>query len=784
MADQPTPTKPLSRYRDYVPAIVVLLLSLTALLFSWHELDRRYQQRMVDHFVFETHHITGTISERMALHGQILRSAAALFAASRDVSREEWRTFIEMLELEQNYPGIQGVGFAEWIPAAQLQEHINHVREQGFPDYQIVPTEPRPFYSSVIYLEPFSGRNLRAFGYDMFSDPVRHAAMERARDNGELAFSGKVTLVQETQADMQAGMLAYFPIYRNGTIPQTVEQRRASFNGWVYSPYRMKDLLHGILGKDLSLLRIEIFDADNLTADGLLFDNQSGTPLVNFKPENDALTRTQRLDLGGHFWTLRYTALPTFSAAAKFEPPWVEALALVLISVLLFSITWAYINARRNAAIALHLSESLRQSETRFRRLFENSPVAYLAIDQKGNILDVNPQLCDLLDYADDELLGKTLFEFIASEVRREFEFKLQMLNRYGLLEYELPLLKKSSDRITVILDGRMQKHKSTLNVVHCILTNITERKRAEDKLKLAARVFTDAHEGITITDAAGTIIDANPTFCAITGYKREEVIGKNHRILQSGKHDAEFYQQLWQTLQTESCWQGEIWNRKKGGELYVELLTISALRDSRGAIVNYVGLFSDITESKRQQQELEQMAHHDPLTQLPNRILFHDRFQQALARCKRDNRMLGLAYMDLDGFKEVNDKLGHEAGDYLLVEVANRIKANLRAEDTVARLGGDEFALLMGDIESRQQCEQALQRLHQAIAQPYSIGGQNVSVGVSSGVTLYPDDPSDADFLLRHADQAMYRAKQNGRNRFEFYQPSQPPAVTTAKSL
>ena len=779
MADQPVEAKSLSRYRGYLPALIVLSVALAALLLAWHELDQRYQQRLIDHFQFETQRISSRISERMALHGQILRSTAALFASSREVSREEWRTFIEMLELEQNYPGIQGVGFAEWIPAYQLPQHLSEMRKQGFPDYQINPTEPRPLYSSIVYLEPFSGRNLRAFGFDMFSEPVRREAMELARDHGDLAFSGKVTLVQETQADKQAGMLAYFPIYRHGTIPQTVEQRRASIKGWVYSPYRMKDLLYGILGRELSLLHIEIFDADNVTAEGLLFDNQADATLANFKPDNGALTRTQRLDLGGRFWTLRYSALPTFSAAAKFEPPWVETIALVLISILLFSITWAYINARRNAEIALNLSESLRQSETRFRSLFENSPVAYLAVDQKGIILDVNPQLCDLLDYADDALIGKRLFDFVAQHARREFEFKLQMLNRYGLLECELPLLKKSKDCITVILDGRIQKHKSAPNVVHCILTNITERKRAEDKLQLAARVFSDAHEGITITDASGSIIDANPTFCAITGYNREEIIGQNHRILQSGKHDAEFYQQLWQALQTESCWQGEIWNRKKNGELYVELLTISALRDSRGTIVNYVGLFSDITDSKQHQQELEQMAHHDPLTQLPNRILFHDRFQQALARCKRDNSMLGLAYMDLDGFKEVNDNLGHEAGDCLLVEVSNRIKSTLRGEDTVARLGGDEFALLMGDIESRAQCEQALQRIHQAIAQPYFIAGQTINIGVSSGITLYPDDPSDADFLLRHADQAMYRAKQNGGNRFEFYHASTHPSVT-----
>ncbi|WP_446808674.1 CHASE domain-containing protein [Methylomonas sp. 2BW1-5-20] len=771
MTASPVQPKLWTRYRHYYPALVILLVSLAALFLAWQDLNWRHQQRLQEYFAFETQRITGNISERMDLHGQTLRSAAGLFAASNEVTREDWRAFVEMLELDRSHPGAQGVGYAVWIPSARLEQHIAAVRRQGFPDYIVNPLDSREGYSSIIYLEPFSGRNLRAFGYDMFSDPLRRGAMERARDNGNLAYTGKVFLIQETEADLQAGMLAYFPVYRNGSIPQTVEQRRAALLGWVYMPYRMNDLLHTILGRDLLALRLEIFDQDDLSAEGLLYDSQSKLTSVAFMPRDDAMTLNLRLNLGGHFWTLRYSALPEFSKTAKFEPPWVEVLALVFISFLLFFITWAYINVRRNAEIARQLTESLRQSESRFRSLFENSPVAYLALDRQGCLLDVNPQLCDLLDYGSEELIGRKLFEFISPDTGQDFQLKLQMLNHYGLLECELSLLGKSGHTLTVILDGRLQGNKVRPAVIHCILTNITERKRAEDKLQLAARVFSEAHEGITITDAAGNIIDANPTFCAITGYTREEVIGRNHSILQSGKHDAAFYKDLWQTLQTEGCWQGEIWNRKKSGELYVELLTISAMRNRTGEILNYVGLFSDITQAKLQQQELERMAHHDPLTQLPNRILFNDRFRQALARCKRDNTLLGVVYMDLDGFKQVNDQLGHEAGDMLLIEVATRIKAGLREDDTVCRLGGDEFALLVGGIESRAQCEQAVQRIHQAISQPYRIAGQEMVVGVSSGITLCPSDTGTPAGLLSHADQAMYLAKQHGRGCYEFFE-------------
>ncbi|GAB4262909.1 MAG: hypothetical protein Kow0065_13660 [Methylomicrobium sp.] len=739
-------------------------------------IDQRYHNRLIDHFDFETQRITSIIGERMALHGLTLRAAAGLFSGSDEVTRNDWREFIGMLELDQNYPGVQGVGFSLWIPAEQLDTHIAHIRQQSFPDYVVKPTEKRPFYTSIVYLEPFYGRNLRAFGYDMFSEPIRRQAMERARDNGELAYSGKVTLLQETRTDIQAGMLAYFPVYRNGTIPQTVEQRRAALIGWVYSAYRMNDLLSAILGKKLYALRLEIFDADRLNRDGLLYDSHSAPIPPDIKPDRQALTQTQRLDLGGHYWTLRYTALPEFNKTTQFEAPWIEFSTLGFIGLLLFFITWSYISARRNEAIAKNLSESLQQSENRFRNLFEYFPVAYIALDQQGRLLDVNQQFCELLEYGGQELLGKKLFELIECNDEQDFELKLQMLNYYGFLECELSLIRKSGNSVTVILDGRLQNNGQKKNVIHCILTNITERKRAEDRLQLAARVFSEAQEGISITDANGTILDVNPTFCAMTGYRREELIGQNHRILHSGKHDDAFYHHLWKTLQSQGHWQGEIWNVKKNGERYAERLTISAMRNTKGEIVNYLGLCSDITQSILQQQTLEKMAHYDPLTQLPNRILFTDRFNQALAHCKRDNSLLAVVYMDLDGFKQVNDQLGHEAGDQLLIQVAARLKDDLREEDTVSRLGGDEFALLLNGIETQQQCAHTLQRIHQSIARPYSINGQTVSIGASSGVTLYPKDHSDPDFLLRHADHAMYRAKQKGRNRFEFFDANDKP--------
>ncbi len=296
------------------------------------------------------------------------------------------------------------------------------------------------------------------------------------------------------------------------------------------------------------------------------------------------------------------------------------------------------------------------------------------------------------------------------------------------------------------------------------------ERHRANQRLQLSSRIFTEAGEGITVTDAKGTILDVNPAFCAITGYSRSEVLGKNPSILKSGKQSGAFYASMWQQIREQGSWQGEIWNRRKNGELYAEILTISSIMNEEHEISHYVGLFSDITLIKQQQKTLEFMAHYDVLTALPNRNLFADRLNQAISRSKRKQTLLAVCFLDLDNFKAVNDQYGHATGDRLLIEVTSRIRANIREEDTACRQGGDEFVLLLQELKTMDQCEQMLERICNAVAQPYPIDGCQHRISVSTGVTLYPMDDADPDMLVRHADQAMYQAKQAGKNRYHLF--------------
>jgi len=290
------------------------------------------------------------------------------------------------------------------------------------------------------------------------------------------------------------------------------------------------------------------------------------------------------------------------------------------------------------------------------------------------------------------------------------------------------------------------------------------------DRMSLSASVFSHAHDGIFITDADKNIIEINPAFTTITGYQRDAVLGRSPQDLGFASQDSNFFQQLWQDPENHEEWRGETWNRRKNGEVYAAWLDIFVVRDESQNVTHYVGLFSDITQAKEQQQNLEHMAYHDPLTQLPNRALLSDRLQQALARAERSDELLAICYFDLDGFKPVNDTLGHEAGDRLLVQLAARLRTCLRESDTIARLGGDEFAMLLCGLQSTGECQQTLDRLLNAIKSPYLISGETINISASIGYTIFPFDQSEPDTLLRHADHAMYQAKVNGGSRYYLF--------------
>ena len=307
-----------------------------------------------------------------------------------------------------------------------------------------------------------------------------------------------------------------------------------------------------------------------------------------------------------------------------------------------------------------------------------------------------------------------------------------------------------------------------------CMDVDITARKAAEESLRLNAIVFEQAQEGIVITDADGFILDVNRAYSELTGYPREEVVGRHADHTKTDWQDEALYDDMWRVLRRDGRWRGEVWARRTDGTPFAGEMTASAVRDAAGRVSHFIGVFTDITQAKENERRLERMAHYDALTRLPNRVLLADRLQQSIARAERTGDMVAVVYLDLDDFKPVNDALGPAAGDRLLLVVAERLKDCVRGGDTVARLGGDEFALLLCDLEDQAHCERILTRTLSVLSQPVHLEGREAAVTASLGVTLHPLDQASPEHLLRHADQSMCQAKQSGRNRYHFYDPEQ----------
>ena len=427
--------------------------------------------------------------------------------------------------------------------------------------------------------------------------------------------------------------------------------------------------------------------------------------------------------------------------------------------------------------MAIGLNEEKAASDGAFLNTLINTiPDLVWLKNREGVYLACNSRLESYFGRREKEIVGKSVYDFLDRETADLYSGRDRMVMDSGRAFVEEEWLTFADNGCGALFETirtPMRDSRGELIGVLGVARDITERKRAEESLRLTASVFDNSQEGIVITDAENRIIDVNPAFSRITGYAREEAIGRNPSLLKSGRHSPDFYAELWHAIENDGAWRGEIWNRRKSGEVYAELLSISVIRDENGGKQRHVAIFSDISRSKAYEEELSRIAHYDALTGIPNRVLLADRMKQAMAQTLREGTFMAVCYMDLDGFKAVNDTLGHEAGDLVLIEVANRIQDAIRGGDTVARLGGDEFVILLLKLGKEEECIEALERLLAVISRPFAIDGKPVDMGASIGATLYPSDSEEADILLRHSDHAMYIAKQGGKNRFHVYSPN-----------
>jgi diguanylate cyclase (GGDEF)-like protein/PAS domain S-box-containing protein len=426
-------------------------------------------------------------------------------------------------------------------------------------------------------------------------------------------------------------------------------------------------------------------------------------------------------------------------------------------------------NARRRAEVG---EARLHEQHALLRGLIDAVPDLIFMKDLNSVYLGCNPAFSEFAGRPESAQIGKTDFDFFEPATAERFRQNDREMLATGEARHDEEWVTYPDGR-TVLFDTLKAPFRGTqgepLGIIG-ISRNITERKRAEQGLLLAQSVFDSTNEGIMVTDAEARILSVNPAFSVITGWSATEAIGQKPSLLQSGRHLPEFYADLWQRLAASGHWAGEIWNRRKSGELFVEWMTINAIRDAHGTVSRYVALFSDITLRKSQEEAIWHQANFDPLTGLANRNLFQDRLERALTSGRRKQQQVGLMFLDLDRFKWINDTLGHAAGDLLLIEAAARLQACVREEDTVARMGGDEFTLVLQGLGNQDPLQDVAEKVLAALAQPFVLNGTPQYISASVGVTVYPLDADNTSDLLRNADIAMYQAKGAGRNCYRFY--------------
>ena len=733
-----------------LPAWLALLLALSATLVAWNLSGKSVEKSLRQEFELHSKELEYRLLNRFEGHNQLLRGAAALFSGSAHVSREEWHNYVATLRLEQHYPAIQALAFARRVTPNELHSLTREIRASGVPDFALSPLGQRDAYVLNVFAEPFVGLNQKALGYDMWQDPLRRLAMENAVQRNEPTVTGKVVLKIDEPSKPIPAVIVFLPVRKSAS---------AAVFGFVLSPIRLPTLLSDIQSTATQGIKLAIYDGHVASAENLMFKEEFTAlhPTPRF-------THQQTIEVAGRHWTLVFASDDGFIAARPIHrQPLLVLAAGFLLSLLLFALIRSEILTRQRAeALAQDMTTHLRASEVRFRELFHQAPLGIWLLDHESKVIDCNDIFAEYAGAPMEKIIG---FNILRDARDRAFIPALQEALEGRESVIETRYTSTTGDHSAIYRYHFTPIHIEGLpDLILSFAEDITERRGAEER---HGRIIQASMDGFLLVDRNGQIKQCNEALCQLTGYPATEITQLSIADLEANENDAEVTQHITEVIEKGGDRFESRWRRKDGSLVEIEV-TATYLEITQ----ELCGFVRDITLGKEHERELDRIAHYDTLTGVPNRTLLADRMKQAVARTLRDNTLMAICYLDLDGFKPINDRFGHQAGDQLLIEIADRLKACLRGSDTVARMGGDEFVLLLLGILGSEECEAALMRILDEVARPVLVGEHEVTVSASIGVALFPRDDADMDTLLRHADQSMYLAKQSGKNRFHIFDP------------
>jgi len=775
--------------------VSLIALTMTAFMLCltyiyWHIEQQELAEKRLKVFAAAADQFKTNIGLRLSRYEIILRGVKGFYESSRLVRKNEYKNYVDVLQLDHNLSGLQHVGLVNYVSHDKLRQHYASMQLRGISDYHIKPGGERAAYAPITFIEPYAGRNLSAIGFDVLSNPVAATALMLARDSGVMALSAKLNLIQDAGDELPAAVM-FVPIYNTAQAVDTVAARRAAIVGWVNGPFRVRDLIVGLASQLDEDIAMDIYQGDTLSAATQLYRYHDAYRESNAAVSTSALANAtadlntlRTLDIGGQRWTLVLRALPAFEDRFSTQKQFQFAAGGVALSVLLGLLVWLLGSDRERAVVlARDMTQELREAQLALEGTLNAMPDVLFELGLDGRFYNFRTSRHHLLAAPPEVFIGKLIADVLPAPASAICLEALQQAHQNGF---------SSGKQIQIPLGSALhwfelsvaRKYGEALQQPRFIMISrdITDRIMAQNQLRIAAIAF-ESQEGTIVTDANNIILRVNKAFSVATGYSAEDVIGRSPTMFSSGRQDQHFYALMWDSINRTGAWSGEIWNRRKNGEIYPDYLAITAVKDAHDIVSNYVATMIDITLSKAASEEIKLLAFYDPLTNLPNRRLLLDRLNQALAASVRSGKKGALLFLDLDHFKTLNDTLGHDVGDLLLQQVAARLQACVREGDTVARIGGDEFVLILEDLSEQglaaaAHIEAFAEKILHQLREPYLLANHICHSTPSIGATLFDDHKIGVDDLLKQADIAMYEAKNSGRNKLRFFDPKMQEAI------
>jgi len=781
------------RIGQTAPAYLVLGLGLVISFAAWRFTEQRVNSEVAGEFQQKTARAVETIDRRVQDSVNLLLGLQGLFSASERVGRGEFQLYLSGFHLERRYSVIRVLTYSRYLTHAERAAFEQRVRRdtsvdaRGYPGFAIKPPGIRDDYVVIDYVEPMAG-NEAGFGLDLAADPVRRAEIMHARDTGQPMASGPLAVVINPNHISFALRVA---VYRYGMPVQTVEQRRKAFRGMVGSVIHVDELMGSLFGTQLSNeFELAVHDvgpwlsaqSEAPSKKNLLYDSRwlGG---VGAGSEGGPFRQVAMIEVAGRKWRLSFS-LPASVRGAERTLPIVVLVSSVLTSLLLFWVVWALLVSRERAlklaehARAVSAAEGLREQLSFIQQLIEAVPQPIFFKDADGRYLGVNSTWERFFGIPREQFIGKSVFELYPNnqELARRHHAKDQdLFGAPGSQSYEAAIV-AADGRVHHTIYNKATFNKSDGAVAGLIgtITDVTGLKEAEAALREGEARFRDLTE---LSSDWYWEQDADLRFTQISSKVHEFALGSEEDIGKARWEVSRLHmtEEQWRphvaALAARRPFQDIVYQRY---DIHGNLRSISVsgrpIFDEQGRFQGYRGTGRDITEQKRAEEQIRHMAQHDALTELPNRMLLHDRIGQAIAQAQRNLGVLALLFIDLDRFKTVNDSLGHAVGDRLLKTVAERLTACTRGSDTIARIGGDEFVVLLSALDQPEDARYVAQKVLDSLSEPVTINGHELKVTPSVGICAYPHDGEDVETLMRNADTAMYYAKQMGRNNFQFF--------------